>query len=141
MKVLGINSVFHDPAAALVVDGRTVAAAEEERFTRRKLGKRPVPFSTWEPPEQSARWCLAEAGVRPSDLDAVAYSYDPTLAPRLDDVTAEGWEGLRTLFARGPRSSCARRCRASTPPRSASWPTTWRTRRPRSWPRRATRRP
>jgi carbamoyltransferase len=34
-RVLGINAVFHDPAAALVVDGETVAAAEEERFSRR----------------------------------------------------------------------------------------------------------
>lgn len=48
MRVLGINAVFHDPAAALVVDSVTVAAAEEERFSRRKHGKSPVPFSTWE---------------------------------------------------------------------------------------------
>ncbi len=97
--VLGINAVFHDPAAALVVDGRTVAAAEEERFSRRKHGKVPVPFSTWELPEQSARWCLEEAGVSAADLDAVAYSYDPALAPPLGpDPTAEAWEGLRTLF-------------------------------------------
>ena len=47
--VLGLNAVFHDPAAALVVDGR-IAAAEEERFTRRKHGKEPLPFSTWELP-------------------------------------------------------------------------------------------
>ena len=63
MRVLGINAVFHDSAAALVVDGRTVAAAEEERFSRRKHGKRPVPFSTWELPEGAIRWCLAEAGL------------------------------------------------------------------------------
>ena len=100
MKVLGVNAVFHDPAAAVVVDGRIVAAAEEERFTRRKHGKSPVPFSTWELPERSARWCLAAAGLEPGDLDAVAYSYDPALAPRLDgDVTANAWEGLRTLYA------------------------------------------
>jgi carbamoyltransferase len=43
MRTLGINALFHDPAAALVVDGRTVAAAEEERFSRRKHGKRPLP--------------------------------------------------------------------------------------------------
>ncbi|CAN5762489.1 carbamoyltransferase C-terminal domain-containing protein [soil metagenome] len=98
--VLGINAVFHDPAAALVVDGTIVAAAEEERFTRRKHGKTPVPFSTWELPEQAARWCLAEGGISAADLDAVAYSYDPDLAPPLDpDITAESWEGLRTLFA------------------------------------------
>jgi carbamoyltransferase len=54
MKVLGINGVFHDPAAALVVDGVVIAAAEEERFSRRKHGKVPVPFSTWELPEAAA---------------------------------------------------------------------------------------
>ena len=47
MKVLGINALFHDPSAALVVDGRIVAAAEEERFSRRKHGHRPVPFAAW----------------------------------------------------------------------------------------------
>jgi hypothetical protein len=41
MPVLGINPVVHDPAAALVIDGRVVAAVEEERFSRRKHGKRP----------------------------------------------------------------------------------------------------
>jgi carbamoyltransferase len=98
-KVLGINAVFHDPAAAIVVDGRTVAAAEEERFTRRKHGKRPVPFSTWEVPERAARYCLEVAGLQPSDLDAVTYSYDPALAPpRSGDLTAGEWEDLRTLF-------------------------------------------
>ena len=101
MKVLGINAVFHDPAAALVVDGRIVAAAEEERFSRRKHGKRPVPFSTWELPEQSTRWCLEEGGLDVTQLDAIAYSYDPDLAPKSDgDITADGWEPLRNLFAR-----------------------------------------
>ena len=101
MKVLGVNAVFHDPAAALVVDGATIAAAEEERFSRRKHGKSPVPFSTWELPEQAMAWCLAHAGIAPADLDAVAYSYDPELAPHPDgDITASEWEGLRTLYAR-----------------------------------------
>ena len=58
MRVLGINAIYHDPAAALVVDGEIVAAGEEERFSRRKHGKRPVPFSAWELPEQAAAWCL-----------------------------------------------------------------------------------
>ncbi|MBI2710918.1 MAG: carbamoyltransferase [Actinobacteria bacterium] len=99
--VLGINAVFHDPAAALVVDGTIVAAAEEERFSRRKHGKTPVPFSTWELPESAARWCLSTAGVDPRDLDAVAYSYDPQLAkPESDDITDDAWESLRTLFVR-----------------------------------------
>jgi carbamoyltransferase len=105
VKVLGVNAVFHDPAAALVVDGEIVAVAEEERFTRRKHGKEPVPFSTWELPERSARWALGMAGIEPAELDAVAYSYDPALAQPVDgDVTADGWEPLRTLYAeRAPR--------------------------------------
>jgi carbamoyltransferase len=98
--VLGINAVFHDPAAALVVDGEIVAAAEEERFSRRKHGKEPVPFSTWEVPQQSARWCLEHAGIRSEDLSAVAYSYDPALAsPMTADITTGNWESLRTLYA------------------------------------------
>src|SRR5512144_427796 len=101
MKVLGVNAVFHDPAAALVVDGVTVAAAEEERFSRRKHGKSPVPFSTWELPEQSIAFCLDAAGLAAEELDAVAYSYDPDLARQPgDDITADDWEGLRTLYAR-----------------------------------------
>jgi carbamoyltransferase len=102
--VLGVNAVFHDPAAALVVDGHIVAAAEEERFSRRKHGKACVPFSTWELPERAIAWCLRRAGLRPDELDAIAYSYDPALAPAPDDVTADEWEGLRTLYVqRAPR--------------------------------------
>ncbi len=97
-SVLGINAVFHDPAAALVVDGEIVAAAEEERFSRRKHGKPPVAFSTWELPEESARWCLKKAGIAPEDLDAVAYSYDPKLASGADDAISDDWESLRTLY-------------------------------------------
>jgi carbamoyltransferase len=99
--VLGINAVFHDPAAALLIDGETVAAAEEERFSRRKHGKSPTAFSTWELPDQAIAFCLEEADLAPGDLDAVAYSYDPDLAFQPDgDITASGWEGLRTLYAR-----------------------------------------
>jgi carbamoyltransferase len=102
--VLGINAIFHDPAAALVVDGHTVAAAEEERFSRRKHGKACVPFSTWELPEQAIAWCLRHAGLRPDELDAIGYSYDPALAPAPGDITADEWEGLRTLYVeRAPR--------------------------------------
>jgi carbamoyltransferase len=99
--ILGVNAVFHDPAAALIVDGVPAAAAEEERFSRRKHGKDAVAFSAWELPVEAMRWCLAEAGLTPADVDAVAYSYDPDLAPAPGpDVTADGWEGLRTLYVR-----------------------------------------
>ncbi len=101
MRILGINALFHDPAAALVVDGRTVAAAEEERFSRRKHGKRPLPFSAWELPELSARWCLEHAGVRPEELDAVTYSYDPKLArPAADMGLDDPWDPMRQDYAR-----------------------------------------
>ncbi len=81
MRVLGINAIFHDPAAALVVDGQIVAAAEEERPSRRKHGKAPVPFAAWELPERSAAWCLAAGGIAAEEFGAVAYSYDPSLPP------------------------------------------------------------
>ncbi|HTJ25005.1 MAG TPA: carbamoyltransferase C-terminal domain-containing protein [Candidatus Limnocylindria bacterium] len=101
MRVLGINAVFHDPAAALVVDGRIVAAAEEERFTRRKHGKPCVPFSTWELPEHAARWALRYGNVSPDRLDAVAYSYDPDLAPADGaELHDNEYEALRTYFVR-----------------------------------------
>src|SRR5690606_26191442 len=101
MRVLGVNALFHDPAAALVVDGHIVAAAEEERFSRRKHGKRPVPFAAWERPEAAARWCLAGGGLRPEDLDAVAYSFDPTLARPADEIgLSDPWDWLRQEYAR-----------------------------------------
>ena len=100
MRVLGINAIFHDPAAALVVDGRVVAAAEEERFSRRNHGKRPLPFSAWELPERSARWCLAYGGLHASELDAVAYSFDPALCRPADELgLSDPWDWLRQEYA------------------------------------------
>ncbi|GAB3973172.1 carbamoyltransferase family protein [Streptomyces sparsus] len=101
MRILGINAVFHDPAAALIVDGRTVAAAEEERFSRRKHGKRPVPFSAWEMPEQAAAWCLEHAGLTPDQVDAVAFSFDPELALPAEEMGLDDpWDHLRRTYAR-----------------------------------------
>jgi carbamoyltransferase len=79
MYTLGINAVYHDPAACLVKDGRVLAAAEEERFTRIKHGKRPIPFSTYELPFHAIEFCLRHAGITLADVDHVAYSYDPSL--------------------------------------------------------------
>ena len=61
---LGINAAFHDTAAALLADGVPLAAAEEERFTRIKHGKRPVPFSAWELPYHAIDYCLREVLTR-----------------------------------------------------------------------------
>lgn len=100
MRVLGINALFHDPSAALVVDGRIVAAAEEERFSRRKHGKRPVPFAAWELPVEAMSWCLDRAGLSAADLDAVAYSYDPALAaPAAELGLDDPWGWLRQRYA------------------------------------------
>jgi hypothetical protein len=92
MRLLGINAAFHDPAAAIhdpaaaihdpaaavhdlaaavAVDGKVVAAAEERRLSRRKHGKCPVPFSSWELPDLAARWCPAQSRGA-CDLDAIA---------------------------------------------------------------------
>jgi len=79
MYTLGINAAFHDCAAALVKDGVVVAAAEEERFSRVKHGKRPVPFSTWQLPYNAIDYCLAQAGCELRDMDHIAYSFDPEL--------------------------------------------------------------
>src|SRR5438105_2713832 len=77
MITLGINAAFHDSAAALVIDGETVAAAEEERFTRIKHAKRPLPFSAWELPFNAIDFCLAQAGRTLGEVDQIGYSFSP----------------------------------------------------------------
>ncbi|WP_423600193.1 carbamoyltransferase [Roseateles sp. MS654] len=77
LLTLGINASFHDSAAALMLDGEVVAAAEEERFTRVKHGKRPMPFTAWELPYHAIDFCLKEAGATLGDVAHVAYSFDP----------------------------------------------------------------
>jgi carbamoyltransferase len=100
MRILGINALYHDPSVALVVNGRTVAAAEEERFSRRKHGKRPVPFSAWELPELAAGWALNYAGLAADDLDAVTYSFDPSLyLPPTELGVFDPWDELRLRYA------------------------------------------
>jgi len=79
MYILGINAVYHDPAACLIQDGRVIAAAEEERFTHIKHGKRPIPFSTYELPFYAIDYCLREADITLAHIDHIAYSYDPFL--------------------------------------------------------------
>lgn len=77
MYTLGINAAYHDPAASLVRDGQVIAAAEEERFTHIKHGKRPIPFSAYLLPHHAIDYCLKEAGITLADVDHVAYGYDP----------------------------------------------------------------
>ena len=67
MNILGISAFYHDSAATLIRDGEIIAAAQEERFSRKKHDER-FPF-------HAVRYCLHEGGVGPDDLDAVAF-YD-----------------------------------------------------------------
>lgn len=79
MYTLGINAVFHDSAACIVKDGQLFAAVEDERFTRIKHGKRPIPFSTYELPFHAISYCLQAADIHLRDVDQVVYSFDPYL--------------------------------------------------------------
>jgi carbamoyltransferase len=69
--ILGISAFYHDSAAALVVDGKIVAAAQEERFTRKKHDH--------EFPVRAIEYCLAEANLKPSDLEYVGFYDKPLL--------------------------------------------------------------
>jgi carbamoyltransferase len=71
MRILGISAFYHDSAAALVEDGRIIAAAQEERFSRKKHDSR---F-----PSHAAGYCLAEGGVTVSNLDYVVFYDKPFL--------------------------------------------------------------
>ena len=68
--ILGISAFYHDSAAALVVDGEIIAAAQEERFTRKKHDEG---F-----PQHAVDYCLKEAGLTAADLDYVGF-YDKPL--------------------------------------------------------------
>src|SRR5262249_39054799 len=67
IRILGVSALFHDPAAARVVDGRMVAAAQEERFTRKKHD---AGF-----PRHAMEYCLAEGETTLTDVDFVVF-YD-----------------------------------------------------------------
>ena len=71
MKILGISALYHDSAAALVVDGSIVAAAQEERFSRKKHDSG---F-----PRHAIDYCLEQGAVTPADLDSVVFYDKPFL--------------------------------------------------------------
>ncbi|MFM9941892.1 MAG: carbamoyltransferase [Hyphomicrobiaceae bacterium] len=71
MRILGISAFYHDSAAALLVDGRPVAAAQEERFTRKKHD---AGF-----PTNAIRYCLEEAGIGLDDVDHIVFFEKPLL--------------------------------------------------------------
>lgn len=69
LVVLGLSGALtHDPSAAIYIDGKLIAAAEEERFTRQKHAKNAMPL-------HAARYCLKEAGLKPKDVNVVAFPF------------------------------------------------------------------
>ncbi len=94
--ILGISAFYHDSAAALVVDGRIVAAAQEERFTRRKHD---AGF-----PAHAVQFCLDRAGLAAGDLDYVAFYDKPLLKFErlLDTYVAYAPSGLASFLMAAP---------------------------------------
>jgi carbamoyltransferase len=90
VNILGINSVFHESAAALLVDGELVAAVEEERFNRIKHAKEADWDNPHQLPERAIRFCLKHAGLTARDIEHVAYSFDPKL--RRKRYRPEWWD-------------------------------------------------
>lgn len=84
--LLGISAYYHDSAAALIIDGEIIAAAQEERFTRKKHD------SSF--PKHAIQFCLEKAGIEPFDLDYIVFYDKPTL--KFDRL-------LETYLAYAPR--------------------------------------
>ncbi len=82
MIIVGLSPIVHESAVGVLVDGKLVAAAAEERFTRVK--------NQGGFPHQALRYVLSEAGLAPSDVQAVAYAGLPALQERLRDLSALG---------------------------------------------------
>lgn len=96
MRILGISAFYHDAAACLVEDGEIIAAAEEERFTRRKHD---ADF-----PRNAVRYCLAEGDVPPGGVDAVAFYDKPILKFHrlLETYFSVAPRGLRSFLTAVP---------------------------------------
>ncbi|GAX34055.1 carbamoyltransferase family protein [Nodularia sp. NIES-3585] len=96
MRILGISAYYHDSAAALVVDGDIVAAAQEERFSRKKHDAR---F-----PQQAIAYCLKQAGISLSEIDQIVF-YDKPLVKferLLETYLAYAPKGLASFIAAMP---------------------------------------
>jgi len=71
MYILGISALYHDAAAALICDGRILAAAQEERFTRRKHDP--------SVPVNAIKYCMSQAGIKVDDIDEIVYYDNPMI--------------------------------------------------------------
>ena len=97
MHTLGISCYYHDSAAALLKDGKVIAAVEEERFSRAKFDDS---F-----PKQAIDWCLKESGISPKNLDSVAFYDKPILKFErlLDNYIAVAPKGLYSFLSVIPK--------------------------------------
>jgi carbamoyltransferase len=96
LKILGISSFYHDSAAAIVEDGKIIAAAQEERFTRKKHDDS---F-----PKNAVKFCLQYAGTNLNDLDAIVFYDKPLLKFErlLETYYAFSPKGLRSFLTAIP---------------------------------------
>ncbi len=90
MIILGVHAVTHDASAALIVDGRVVAAADEERFTRVKHAPGALPVN-------AIRFCLETAGIRPEQVDLVSYPWNR------DVLRTRRWKYFANTVRRRPQ--------------------------------------
>ena len=94
--VLGLSAYYHDSAACLLVDGRIVAAAQEERFTRKKHDER---F-----PSHAVAYCLKEAGIGINEVDVIGFYEKPLVKFErlLESYIASAPRGLRSYLMAMP---------------------------------------
>ena len=100
MKILGISAFYHDSAAALIIDGQIVAAAQEERFTRKKHDE--------EFPKNAIDYCLSIGGITADQLDYVVFYEKPFLKfERLLETyvanAPQGFQSFRVAIKKGKR--------------------------------------
>lgn len=102
MYILGVSALYHDSAAAIIKDGEIIAAAQEERFTRKKHDMS-IPY-------YAIKYCMEEAGVTPDELECVVYYDDPlkTLDRFAKNVLALG-EKSEELISRTFTSICSKK--------------------------------
>ena len=95
-SILGISAYYHDSAAALIVDGKIVAAAQEERFTRKKHD---AAF-----PAGAIRYCLNEAGIELSAVDHIVFYDKPFIKFErlIETYLAFAPRGFRSFFTAIP---------------------------------------
>ena len=96
IAILGISAFYHDSAAALIIDGEIIAAAQAERFTRKKHDS--------EFPTNAILYCLQEANIKPSNISNVVFYEKPFVKFErlLETYLAYAPKGFRTFAASMP---------------------------------------